>query len=176
MQRSTPTQANTMGARPGARGLRGITLLGAILLALFCHGDGMGATTHQAVMQAPKITWKMLRGLNFNTGEMTPDLQRLLNERVRMPGYMVPLEDNLEEVTEFLLVPTPGACIHVPPPPPNQIVHVIMANDEKAKVRFWMEPVWVEGVIKIAEVKSLEGVLSYFQLTGLHILDYMEGR
>jgi hypothetical protein len=93
-----------------------------------------------------------------------------------MPGYMVPLEDNLEEVTEFLLVPTPGACIHVPTPPPNQIVYVVMDSGEKAKVRFWMEPVWVEGVIKVAEVKSRDGALSFFQLAGRHLLDYKEGR
>jgi hypothetical protein len=49
-----------------------------------------------------------------------------------MPGYIVPLEDDREEVKEFLLVPSAGARIHVPPPPPNQIVHVVMAGGKKA--------------------------------------------
>jgi hypothetical protein len=62
----------------------------------------------------------MMRGLNFRTGEMSPEWQGIINGVSRGPGYMVPLEDNLREVTEFLLVPCPGACIHVPPPPPNQ--------------------------------------------------------
>jgi hypothetical protein len=67
-----------------------------------------------------------MRGLNFRTGEMTPELQVVINGVAGVPGYMVPLEDNLEEVTDFLLVPYLGACIHVPPPLPNQIAHVIM--------------------------------------------------
>jgi hypothetical protein len=84
----------------------------------------------------------------------------------RVPGYMVPLEDNLEEVTEFLLVPYPGACLHVPPPPPNQIVHVIMEGNKKAHVRLWMEAVWVEGTLRHAEATTRDGALSFFQLTG----------
>src|SRR4029450_1385878 len=47
----------------------------------------------------------MMRGLNFRTGEMTPKLQGVINGVARVPGYMVPLEDNLEQVTEFLLAP-----------------------------------------------------------------------
>ena len=41
---------------------------------------------------------------------------------VRLPGYALPLEMAESGVTEFLLVPYVGACIHVPPPPPNQVV------------------------------------------------------
>ena len=43
---------------------------------------------------------------------------------VKIPGFIVPLEENKGEVTEFLLVPYFGACIHTPPPPANQILHV----------------------------------------------------
>ncbi len=48
----------------------------------------------------------------------------LSGRSVRMGGYLLPLEYSEEKTTEFLLVPYVGACIHVPPPPPNQIVHV----------------------------------------------------
>jgi len=62
---------------------------------------------------------------------------------VRLPGYLLPLEFTGKRVTEFLLVPWVGACIHTPPPPPNQIVHV------KARSAFEMTgvfmPVWVTG-------------------------------
>jgi hypothetical protein len=47
---------------------------------------------------------------------------------VRLAGYVVPLEYAGTRVTEFLLVPFAGACVHVPPPPPNQIVHVRLDN------------------------------------------------
>lgn len=49
----------------------------------------------------------------------------VLGKPVRLPGYVVPLTTNNDgRLTEFLFVPYYGACIHVPPPPPNQIVHV----------------------------------------------------
>ncbi|MGD9507334.1 MAG: DUF3299 domain-containing protein [Geminicoccaceae bacterium] len=47
-----------------------------------------------------------------------------VGDRVRLPGYVVPLDFDGSKVTGFLLVPYMGACIHVPPPPPNQIVYV----------------------------------------------------
>lgn len=55
--------------------------------------------------------------------DKTPNAD-LNGKSIRMPGYVLPLEFDGGETTEFLLVPFVGACIHVPPPPPNQIVHV----------------------------------------------------
>lgn len=48
----------------------------------------------------------------------------LNNKLVKIPGFVIPLEGDDEVTTEFLLVPYFGACIHVPPPPPNQIIYV----------------------------------------------------
>jgi hypothetical protein len=62
---------------------------------------------------------------------------------VRLPGYLLPLEMTDRQVTEFLLVPWVGACIHTPPPPPNQIVHVKLDKPYALKGPF--EPVWVSG-------------------------------
>ena len=54
--------------------------------------------------------------------DVNPDL---VNKRIMLPGFIVPTAYNDErEVTEFFLVPFFGACIHLPPPPPNQIIHV----------------------------------------------------
>lgn len=64
---------------------------------------------------------------------------------IRMPGYALPLEFSGTTVTEFLLVPYVGACIHSPPPPPNQIVHVRTAKGFESQDIF--EPVWVVGRI-----------------------------
>ena len=50
--------------------------------------------------------------------------QELNGSTVKIPGFVIPLEGDENMVTEFLLVPYMGACIHVPPPPPNQIVYV----------------------------------------------------
>lgn len=65
-------------------------------------------------------------------------------KRIRLPGFLVPLEysDDLK-ATEFLLVPYAGACIHMPPPPANQIVRVVYP--EGYEVLNINAPVWVEG-------------------------------
>ena len=62
---------------------------------------------------------------------------------VRIPGYLLPLEFSGKKVTEFLLVPWVGACIHTPPPPPNQIVHV--KPDQPVEMTGMFAPVWVTG-------------------------------
>ena len=69
----------------------------------------------------------------------------LASKRVRIAGYLLPIELDGALVKEFLLVPYVGACIHVPPPPANQIVHVTYDPGFKSSGLF--APVWVEGVI-----------------------------
>lgn len=71
---------------------------------------------------------------------------------IRMPGYALPLEYDGKKITEFLLVPWVGACIHTPPPPPNQIVHV--ALDEGIVVGSRFQPVWVTGTITVGSVSK----------------------
>lgn len=62
---------------------------------------------------------------------------------VRLAGYLLPLEYAGKTVSEFLLVPWVGACIHTPPPPPNQIVHV--TTDQPIEYSGMFKPVWVTG-------------------------------
>lgn len=62
---------------------------------------------------------------------------------VRLPGYVLPLEISGKQVTEFLLVPWVGACIHTPPPPANQIVHV--KADAPFELSGMFMAVWVTG-------------------------------
>lgn len=69
-----------------------------------------------------------------------------------LPGFVLPLEYKDKKVTEFLLVPWVGACIHTPPPPPNQIVHVIAKTPFETKGMF--EAVTVTGVMAIGDRKS----------------------
>jgi len=64
---------------------------------------------------------------------------------IRMPGYVLPLEFSGNKVTEFLLVPWVGACIHTPPPEPNQIVYV--KPDTAFEMRRAFDAVWVTGRI-----------------------------
>jgi uncharacterized protein len=68
-------------------------------------------------------------------------------KRVQIGGYVVPLDFDATRVKEFLLVPFVGACIHVPPPPPNQIVYV--KTEAGIDVRGTFEPVWVTGTLMV---------------------------
>ena len=79
----------------------------------------------------------------------TSIVEELNGERVRIPGYLLPLEVSATKVTEFLLVPYIGACIHVPPPPPNQIIYVKIGQNKSYKNKNLYEPVWVTGVIAV---------------------------
>ena len=67
----------------------------------------------------------------------------LNGEHVKLPGFVVPLDVVGDKVASFLLVPYFGACIHVPPPPPNQIVYVEF--EEPVKLESMYDPVWVIG-------------------------------
>lgn len=150
----------------------GMVLVCIALLAsgVLCGSDAVAAAGKAS--SAPDLLWPTMRGLNFHTGEMTPELEKFITAPARVPGYMVPLEDTLNEVTEFLLVPYPGACIHVPPPPPNQLVYVTMASGKMASVRPFWEPVWVRGIVTIGEAKNSDGAVSFFQMMATQIDPY----
>ncbi|MBO0764106.1 MAG: DUF3299 domain-containing protein [Hyphomicrobiaceae bacterium] len=76
-----------------------------------------------------------------------PVVTALDGKRVRIGGYVVSLDFDATRVKEFLLVPFVGACIHVPPPPANQIVYV--KSDNGFDVSSAFEPVWVTGTLKV---------------------------
>ena len=80
---------------------------------------------------------------------------KLNGKKVRIPGYVTPVGFDGEDVTHFLLVPYLGACIHVPPPPANQIVYV--KNAKGLKIEQIWEPIWITGVL---ETKSVSTVLA----------------
>lgn len=72
----------------------------------------------------------------------------------KMPGYLVPLNmDAKQMATELLLVPTMGACVHVPPPPPNQIVYIKYDKGLKVTEAAYT-PYWVTGTLTVEKNKS----------------------
>jgi len=83
---------------------------------------------------------QMIQIGTFNT------VKELNETKVRIPGYTVPFEYGANaEISEFLLVPYYGACLHAPPPPPNQTVFAM--TDEPIKLRNLAQAVWIEGTI-----------------------------
>lgn len=83
----------------------------------------------------------------------------LNGQRIRIPGFVVPLERKGDDVIEFLLVPYFGACVHVPPPPSNQVIHVVPAKPVKGMRT--METFWVSGTLNLQGGDSGMGVYAY---------------
>lgn len=94
-----------------------------------------------------------MRSLQPMVGTIRPELD---GKRVRLAGYTTPVGFG-EDETAFLLVPELGACIHVPPPPPNQIVYV----EEAAGDPEMFEPVWVTGTLRADPVATILADVGY---------------
>lgn len=84
--------------------------------------------------------------------DSAPTVESLDGEVVQISGYMLPLEFNLTNVTEFLLVPYFGACVHSPPPLANQIIHGTLATDYTMGKLF--EPVSISGTLKTVRAQK----------------------
>jgi hypothetical protein len=89
---------------------------------------------------------------------------------VRIPGYVVPLEQTANGMQELLLVPHFGACIHTPPPPANQIIHVRL--DKPTKSLSSMDTVWISGKLKALRSESMHGVSGY-AMAGVRVERYV---
>ena len=106
---------------------------------------------------------------NLAPAKDDPYQQALVSTRVKpgmdgqaigIPGFIVPLEfDDELIVTEFFLVPFFGACIHVPPPPPNQIIHVKYAQGLELKTLY--DPFWIYGILKTSTVENDTATAAY---------------
>jgi hypothetical protein len=71
---------------------------------------------------------------------------------VRLAGFVIPLDYEGTGITAFMLVPYIGACIHVPPPPANQLVFV--TTEEPYEDGGLYEPVTVTGMFGTASTKT----------------------
>jgi len=67
---------------------------------------------------------------------------------IELAGFMVPIEVKDSKVSQFLLVPEAGQCIHVPPPPMNQTL-LVDSTDSPTKLRDLYEPVIVSGRLSV---------------------------
>ena len=99
-------------------------------------------------------------------------IEEMDGKAVRIPGFIVPLEfDDDQTITRFFLVPFFGACIHVPPPPPNQIIFVDYPKGLKLEALY--DPFWISGVIKTSLTEN-EIATSAYTLTMQHYEEYQQ--
>lgn len=99
-------------------------------------------------------------------GAVRPELN---GSTVKIPGFVIPLEGDENTVTEFLLVPYFGACIHVPPPPPNQIIYEKFPQG--APIQQLWDVVYVIGTLK-TESMSVELADTGYVIEGTEIAEY----
>lgn len=91
---------------------------------------------------------------------------------VRVAGFVVPLELDAENrVVEFFLVPWFGACLHLPPPPPNQLI--LVRSDRGVPPGHPEEPVWVEGILG-TEVTDHELGRAAYVLAATRVTPYLQ--
>lgn len=101
------------------------------------NADGMPALSHDGEMTAAQSKIGGVR-------------KELNGSVVKIPGFVIPLEGDANNVTEFLLVPYFGACIHVPPPPPNQIIYV--KYPQGAPIQQLWDVIYLIGTLKTESV------------------------
>jgi len=91
----------------------------------------------QELMDRLKILW-----------DQAPVVPELDGRAIRLPGFVVPVQSDGSQVSEFLLVPYYGACIHVPPPPANQTVYVVTEQGKGTRQELF-DTVWVTGTLSV---------------------------
>lgn len=94
----------------------------------------------------------------FDTEAVNTELD---GQNIRLAGFVAPLTFDDEVITEFLLVPNFGACIHVPAPPPNQTIMVTVEREDGLTIKESWGAVWVEGTLTAAPATTDLATASY---------------
>ena len=131
--------------------------------------EGSGGPDYTQVSPVLQI----IKGLMSDEAKEPSVVASLNGRRVRLSGYVVPLKHKGRRVSEFLLVPYVGACIHVPPPPKNQTVFVTTKNPIKVKKLF--AAVTVTGVMS-TQSSTTELVQTGYRITDGDVRPYKEYR
>jgi hypothetical protein len=140
-------------------------VLGAAVLA--CAASGLGALPEARAEDVIELAWENLVPGNERSPmgglmgiiahgdiavedgpQSTPLTREYDGKRVRIPGYVVPLEYDQTGMRSLILVPYIGACVHVPPPPANQLIYV--KPDEPYRDGGLFEAVFVTGTFRAA--------------------------
>ena len=92
------------------------------------------------------------------TWDAAPPTKTYIGKPIRIAGYVVPLDAERMQSSEFLLVPYFGACVHSPPPPANQIILIKPPKGSRLRT---MDAIWVEGILAEGKTSSEVGTSTY---------------
>ncbi len=179
---------STVQGQTAGGGTSGVPLMKPALQGAVKPGTARTITWDNLV-PADWDPFKEFKGMNFNllddgdpraaqmlkrmreVWDNAPVNAQLVGQTVRIPGFVVPLEDGKEGVKEFLLVPYFGACVHSPPPPANQIIHVLPKTPAKGLRS--MDTVWITGTLATVRTDSYMGAASY-RIEAVEVAPYSE--
>lgn len=115
-----------------------------------------------------EATWETLKTLELDPKTKAPvakgELQKILGKEITMKGFMMPLDYDSKAVVEFLFMPYVPSCMHVPPPPANQLVLVKMKKGVTVQPSFF--PIEITGKITLDANKDLE---SSYKIEGIKL-------
>ena len=130
-------------------------------------------STH--VFAAPtEVNWDTLKTLELDPKtkklNIKPDLKKVLGKEILIKGFMMPLDYESKEVKEFLFMPYVPACMHVPPPPANQLILVQMKKGAKIKPSFY--PIALTGKLAVEANADLESSYKFEGSSVKELKDY----
>lgn len=97
--------------------------------------------------------WSVLADFDQKKKKPGKKLEAIIDKEISLVGFMMPLDNNAtKSIKEFLLVPYFPSCIHVPPPPSNQIVLVSYKGKKDLPLHYGL--ITVKGVFKMASAKK----------------------
>ncbi len=132
-----------------------IRMLSLIFVFLVgCVNEDLEAPTVES-----EIGWTVLSELDVESGAKPASLTQTLAHPIRIHGYAMPLEAGEAGVTSFLLVPDSSYCVHVPPPPPNQLI--LVEVERPLHWRSLESGLWLTGTIEVVEQESEFGRFMY---------------
>lgn len=117
------------------------------------------------IFASNEINWDLLKKLDVDAKTkklITPkELKNKIGKEISIKGFMMPLDYDSKAVAEFLFMPYIPSCMHVPPPPPNQLILVKMAKGSKVTPTF--SPAEISGKLLLKTNTDLE---SSFEIEG----------
>ena len=115
-----------------------------------------------------EVPWETLAEYDLSKQKPGKSLKKVINKKVSITGFIVPLDYSKKSITEFLLVPFIPACMHVPPPPANMTVSVKL--DKKNAIAPGYYPFQVKGTITIDTSSKNQSAGAIYGMSGIYSL------
>lgn len=122
----------------------------------------------QSAYSSIAINWELLKTLEVDKSNkvkpLKPEIKKVIKSEVSLKGFMMPIDYDSKAVSEFLFMPYIPSCMHVPPPPANQLIFVKMKKGVSVVPSF--APVEIVGKLFLEENKELE---SSYKIEGIKL-------